>query len=138
MRVNSTANPLSRWRTTRPCTLPSVTSVPMDGRWPVGEPGQLRRDHVAFAQGRRDCHRETIVEMTRDQALHPAQMVDIGDDPLTLPAGHGRDQRHAARRHVQDLTRIFLAVGQHVATEQMHLHALKAAAFLCVGQHPCG
>ena len=31
-RVNSTANPSSMWRTTRPCTLPSVTSAPIGGR----------------------------------------------------------------------------------------------------------
>ena len=37
-RVNSTAKPSSRWRTTRPGTLPSVTSAPIGGRWSVATP----------------------------------------------------------------------------------------------------
>src|SRR4051794_23161251 len=32
-RVNSTAKPCSRWRTTRPWVFPSVTSAPIGGRW---------------------------------------------------------------------------------------------------------
>jgi hypothetical protein len=42
-------------------------------------------------------------------------MVDIGDDALARLADDGRD--HAAGRHVDDLARIFAAVGQHVAAE---------------------
>ena len=41
-----------------------------------------------------------------------------------------RDQRHAARRHVDDLAGKLAAVRQHVAAEQVDLDALVAAAIL--------
>jgi hypothetical protein len=45
-------------------------------------------------------------------------------------AGDRRNQRDAARRHVDDLTGEFAPVGEHVAACDVHAHALKAAAFL--------
>ena len=73
-------------------------------------------------------------------------MVDIGDDPLADFADDRGDHRHAAGRHVNDLARIFLPVGQHVAAQQVDAHALMAAAFLgvldgvslWVAAAPCG
>ena len=43
-------------------------------------------------------------------------------------------QRHAAGRHVNDLARKFPAVDQHIAAEQIDLHALKAPALPAVRQ----
>ena len=45
-------------------------------------------------------------------------------------AADRRNQRHAARRHVDDLAGKLAAVGQHVAAEQVDLDALVAAAVL--------
>ena len=63
-------------------------------------------------------------------AFEPAQMIDIGDDALARLAGDRRDQRHAARRHVDDLAGKLAPVRQHVAAEQVDLDALVAAAIL--------
>ena len=57
-------------------------------------------------------------------------MVHIGDNALAGLTGHGSLKRHAARRHVDNLTREFTPVRQYVAAEQVNLHALMAPAFL--------
>ena len=46
---------------------------------PVGEPGELGGELVALARGRRDGHGKAVVELARDHAFQPAEMVDIGD-----------------------------------------------------------
>ena len=61
-------------------------------------------------------------------------MVHIGDNALAGLTGHGSLKRHAARRHVDNLTREFTPVRQHVAAEQVNLHALMAPAFLGRGR----
>ena len=55
-----------------------------------------------------------------------AQMIDISDDAFAGLADDRRDQRHAARRHIHDLTGKFTPVGQHVAAQQVDADALKA------------
>src|SRR5580692_3266541 len=96
----------------------------------VGEPGELGGKLVAFARGRPDGHRKAVLENARDVAFEPAQMIDIGDDALARRAAHRRDQRHAPRRHVDDLAGKLAAVRQHIAAEQVDLDALMAAAVL--------
>ena len=56
-------------------------------RCAVGEPGELGGELVALARGRRDGHGEAVVELAGDQALEPADMVDIGDHALADAAG---------------------------------------------------
>ena len=96
----------------------------------VGEPGELGGELVAFARRRRNRHGEAVLKQPRDLAFEPAQMIDIGDDAFAWCAADRRDQRHAAGRHVDDLTGKFAPVRQHVAAEQIDLHALMAAAVL--------
>jgi hypothetical protein len=81
-------------------------------------------------RGGADGHRKAVLENARDAAFEPAQMIHIGDDALALRGGHGRDQRHAARRHVDDLAGKLAAVRQHVAAGQVDFDALVAAAVL--------
>ena len=96
----------------------------------VGEPGQLRGKLVALARGRGDRHRKTVRQDADNRAFEPADVIDIGDDALARDAAHRADDRHAAGRHVEHLTGEFAPVGQHVAAEQIHAHALEAALFL--------
>jgi hypothetical protein len=96
----------------------------------VGEPGELGGELVALARRRRNRHGEAVLEDPCNVAFEPSQMVDIGNDALAGSAGNGGDQRYAARRHVNDLAGKFAAVGQHIAAEQVHAHALVAAAIL--------
>ncbi len=60
----------------------------------VGEPGELRRQLVAFAGGRPHAHGETVVDNPGDFAFDPADVVEIGDDPVT-------DVADARRQHGQ-------------------------------------
>ena len=53
---------------------------------------------------------------------------------LALYASDRRDQRHAARRHIDDLAGEFAAVGQHIAAKEVDAHALEAAALLAQGR----
>src|SRR5262249_2552561 len=97
---------------------------------PVCQPGKLRRELVTLAQGCRNGHGETILEDPRDLAFQPAEMIDVGDHPLTRLPRDRRDQGHAAGRHVNDLARKLAPVGQHVAAQEVYLDALMAPAFL--------
>src|SRR6185437_8108874 len=103
---------------------------------PVGEPGELRGKLVALAQCRRNAHGEAVLDEAGDLALEPAEMVDIGDDAFAGIANHRSDQGYAAGRHVDDLTRKFAPVGEHVAAEQVDLDPLMAPAFLRQRQNP--
>jgi hypothetical protein len=166
------AKPSSRWRTTRPCTLPSVTNAPIGGPgarlrhvddpageveavrqdqaadriarndaavpavfgqaedMAIGEPGELRGELVALARCRRDRHGETVLKDARDVAFEPPKVIDVSDHALARLAGDWRNQRDAARRHVDDLTGKLAPVGKHVAAGEVHAYALKAAALL--------
>ena len=101
----------------------------------VGEPGQLRGELVALARRRGDRHREAVRQNADDRAFEPADMIDIGDDALARLAAHRADDRHAAGRHVEHLAGEFAPVGQHVAAEQIHAHALEAALLLVRGKN---
>ena len=57
-------------------------------------------------------------------------MIDISDNAFARLPGDRRDQRHAARRHIHNLTGEFTPVRQHVAAQQVDAHALKAPALL--------
>ena len=97
---------------------------------PVCEPSELCREFVAFSQRRRDAHRKAVFEGSRNFTLEPAQMVDVSDDAFARLTRDRRIERHASRRHVDHLTRIFPAIRQHVAAEKVNLHALMPPAFL--------
>jgi hypothetical protein len=105
---------------------------------PVGEPGKLGRQLVALAQGGRDGHGEAILEQARAHPLKPADMIDIGDHALADLGGYGRNQRHAAGRHIHYLAGIFLPVGEHVAPQQIDVDALKPSPFLAMWQDAGG
>ena len=75
-------------------------------------------------------HRKAVFEGSRNFALEPAQMVDVGDDAFARLARDRCIERHASRRHVDHLTRIFPPIRQHVAAEKVNLHALMPPAFL--------
>jgi hypothetical protein len=64
-------------------------------------------------------------------------MVDISDDAVADVSADGRNQRHAAGRHVHHLAGIFGAVSQHVAAKEIDAHALVAPTLLRVGED-CG
>ena len=70
--------------------------------------------------------------MAGADAFQPSDVIDIGDDALAELRQYRRDQRHAAGRHVDDLTRKFAPVRQHIAAEQVHFHTLETSAFLAV------
>ena len=72
--------------------------------------------------------------LPRDDAFEPPHMVHVGDDALARLAGNGRDQRHAAGRHVGDLTGELTPVRQHVAAQEIDGHALETAPFLAERQ----
>jgi len=57
-------------------------------------------------------------------------MVDIGNDAVSDITRHRRDQRDAARGHVNDLAGIFSPIRQHVTAEKVHRDALVPSAFL--------
>ena len=92
----------------------------------VGEPGQLRRELVAFARGRAHGHGKTVVDNAGDPALNPADMVEIGDHAVADIADPGRQQGQSTRRHINDLARKFAPVRQHIAPKQMDFHPLEA------------
>ena len=75
-------------------------------------------------------HRKAVVDDAGDLALDPADMVEIGDHAVADIADAGRQQRQAARRHIDDLAGKLAPVRQHVAAEQMHLDPLKAPPLL--------
>ena len=92
----------------------------------IGEPGELRGEFVALARRRRDRHGKTVLKDARDMAFDPPQVIDVGDHALARLAGDWRNQRDAARRHVDDLTRKLAPVGKHVAAGEVHAYALQA------------
>jgi hypothetical protein len=96
----------------------------------VGEPGELRRELVAFARRRRNAHGEAVLKDARDVAFEAAKMIDVGNDALAGSAGDWCDQRHATRRHIDKLAGEFTPVHQHVAPGEVDAHALLVAAFL--------
>ena len=73
-------------------------------------------------------HGEAAFEAPYHHAFEPAEIVEIGDDALAVLAGHRRQQGHPARRHIDDLARIFLLVLAHEAAEHGHRHAAVSAA----------
>jgi hypothetical protein len=101
----------------------------------VGEPRQLGGKLVALARGGANGHGEPVLERARNMTFEPAQMVHIGDDALAGLASHGRNQRHAAWRHVDDLARKFAPVGQHVAAKQIDPHALEPTSLVAQRPH---
>ena len=101
---------------------------------PVCEPGELRRKLVPLAQRRRDAHGKPIFQNAGYFAFEPAQVVDIGDDPLTRLTGNRRDQSHPAWRHIGHLAWKLAPVSEHISPKQVDLHALMAATFLCQRQ----
>ena len=100
----------------------------------VGEPGELGGELVALARRRRDRHGEAVLELARDDAFQPSDMIHIGDDALARLAGDRRDQSHPAGRHIDDLAGKLAPIRQHVAPEQIDLHALESPAFLAQRQ----
>jgi len=44
---------------------------------PVGEPGELRRELVAFARGGRNGHREAVLKDAGNLTLEPPEMIDM-------------------------------------------------------------
>ncbi|GCC47519.1 hypothetical protein chiPu_0031470, partial [Chiloscyllium punctatum] len=88
---------------------------------------------VALARGGADRHGKAVVDDAGDAALDAADMVEIGDHAIADIADTGRQQREAARRHVDNLAGKLAPVGQHVAAEQVHLDALEAAPLLGYG-----
>ena len=64
-----------------------------------------------------------------------AQMVDIGNDPIAGLSANRRNHGHAAGRHVYNLAGKFAPVGEHVAAQQIDLHALEAATFVGAWTH---
>ena len=61
-------------------------------------------------------------------------MVDIGNYPFARRTALRRDHRQVARRHFNDLSGEFPAVGQHIASEQIDPHPLKTV-FFAVERH---
>jgi hypothetical protein len=96
----------------------------------VGKPGELGCELVALSRRRRDRHGEAVLQLPRDLAFQAAEVIDIGDDAVADFAADRGDQRHAARRHVNDLAREFAPVGQHVAPQQTDPDTLKAPPVL--------
>ena len=70
-------------------------------------------------------------------ALDAADMIDVGNDALADLAAHRRHQRGTAGRHVDDLARILIAVGQHEASKHVDFHTLKPPP-LWLRQLACG
>ena len=99
-----------------------------------GKPSELGGELVALARSGRDGHGKAVLELARDDAFEPTDMVDIGNDAFGRFSAHGRDQGHPARRHVDDLAGIFTTIRQHVAPEQIHPDPLKSPAFFAERQ----
>jgi hypothetical protein len=100
----------------------------------VGEPGELGGELVALARRGRDRHGEAVLELPRDDPFQPPDVIHIGDDAFARLAGDRRDQSHAAGRHIDDLTGKLAPIRQHVAPEQVDLHALEPPALLAQRQ----
>ena len=69
------------------------------------------------------------VTMKSTDSLDAADVVDVGDDPLSDLAGYRSDQGRATGRHVLHLAGILIAVGQHEAAEHVDLDALEPPTF---------
>ena len=94
----------------------------------VGEPGQLCRD-LFFLPIRRDHrHRETVFEAARQDTFEPADMVEIGDNPLAGLADAVAADGDVAGRDIDDLTRMLGAVFEHESAIDFYRDALKAAS----------
>ena len=94
----------------------------------VGQPGQSVGQLVSLATGGRDGHGEPGFDVTRDLALDPADMVDIGDNRIANFALDRADDISAAWRDAGNLAGKFAPVGKHAPPKQVHLHAPVAAA----------
>ena len=101
---------------------------------PIGEPGQLGSQLFTFARRRRDRHRKAIRVYADDRSFEPPEMVNIGNDPLTLCAINWFHDRHAAGRHVDDLARELTPIRQHISAKQIDTHALKASPLIILWQ----
>ena len=90
----------------------------------VDEPGKLIGNLLPLCVGKAELHRETALRVARDLAFDAADLVEIGHDPLADLAPHRRDERYAARRHVDCLAGEFALVLEHVAAEKRDRDAL--------------
>ncbi len=93
----------------------------------VGKPGELGCELVALAGRCAHGHREAVVEQAGNLAFDAADMVEISHHALADIAGAGRQHGDAARRHVDHLAGKFAPIRQHVASQQMNFHTLKAS-----------
>jgi hypothetical protein len=92
----------------------------------VGQPGELGREFVTLARGGADRHGKAVVEQAGNLAFNAADMVEIAttrSPTLPMPGA----SMASPGGHIDDLARKFAPVRQHVAAEQVNLHALKAA-----------
>ena len=96
---------------------------------PVGEPSELGCELVALARGGCNGHCKAVLEMARNHALEPPDMIDIGNDAFRNLATDRCDQGHSAGRHVDNLARIFAPVRKHVAAEQIDGDPLETPPF---------
>src|SRR5262249_9206824 len=99
----------------------------------IGQPRELGGKLVALACRGPDRHGEAVLEYSGNAALEPAQMIHIGDNALARRAPDRRDERHAARRHVDDLAGKLAPVRQHIAAHQVDFYTLETAAVLAEG-----
>ena len=101
---------------------------------PIGEPRQLRSQLFALARGRRDRHRKAIRMYADDRSFEPPEMVNIGNDAFTLCTGNWCHNRHAAGRHVDDLTGELTPIRQHISAKQIDTHTLEASPLIVLWQ----
>ena len=99
-------------------------------RLPVRQPGQLISDLLALDQRHVDLQGEAVRQMAGHHAFHAPELVEIADHSLADRTPQGRDEGHAARRHVDDLT-LELTLGfKHEPAIDADGHAGVPAPFL--------
>lgn len=96
---------------------------------PVCEPSQLCGKLVFLAIRSKDRHGKTIRQRAGKDTLNATDVIDIGNDFFAKPTCVICYERAIARRHVDNLARIFSTILEHVTSIQLDMDTLEISTF---------
>src|SRR5262245_57300389 len=92
----------------------------------IGEPRELSRNLFALVAGRIDLEGKAAFDQAHDLAFDAADVVEIGDDPFSDGDRHGRADRRAASRDINELAGVLFLALPHEAPDQRDSDPLMA------------